>query len=392
MARRRCEAGLVLCLALAFIPVPIAAQRPPTLACDRCHGELELLRQQAGTLERARQLYSPGGALAASAHGGLGCAECHSGYGAYPHPTRGTVNRSCGSCHEEAHAAWQGGVHAGAEGGDVVACSSCHSVHEVRPAAMLVEGRGMHELNERCVACHDLARLPQTDPHADRVPCSSCHAPHDVHPVTAPEAKVASARQGATCGACHEPEAAAWLEDTHGSGLAGARAAAYADRRLAERGAACTDCHGGHGMNDPKARAFALESVERCASCHADATRTFYNSYHGKATALGSRVSATCYECHGAHGVFGQQDERSMVHTANLVETCQACHEYARPRFVLYDNHPDPFDRQRNPWIFYSFVFMNALLVGVIGVFGMHTLLWWVRLRIDARRGSRKER
>jgi hypothetical protein len=371
---------------LALLATPSGAQGQ-RLDCERCHGQLELLRQQVGTLERARQLFAPHHVLAGSAHGDMSCAECHSGYTRYPHPERGLVNRSCGSCHAEAEAAWRSGLHAGTEGGDIVACSSCHSVHAVRPAQALASGAGMLELNARCTSCHDLARLPPSDPHADRIACASCHAPHAVHDVGSPEAWVAPERQGETCGACHEEAAHAWLADAHGRGLAGDRRAEYAGRPAADRGAGCTACHGGHGMTDPRTRAFVHESVERCAACHTDAARTFFNSYHGKATALGSRVAAACFHCHGAHGVFGDDDPRSTVHSANLVETCQACHEYARPAFVLYDSHPDPLNRARNPWIFYSFVFMNALLVGVLTVFGLHTALWWVRLRIDARRG-----
>jgi hypothetical protein len=30
---------------------------------------------------------------------------------------------------------------------------------------------------------------------------------------------------------------------------------------------------------------------------------------------------------------------------------------------------------------------MNTLLVGVMAVFGTHTVLWWVRLYLDKRRG-----
>ncbi len=77
-----------------------------------------------------------------------------------------------------------------------------------------------------------------------------------------------------------------------------------------------------------------------------------------------------------------------MVSDARLVETCGTCHEHARPAFVQYDSHPDPLNRERNPWLYYSFLFMNTLLVGVLGVFGLHTLFWWVRLEIDKRRGT----
>jgi hypothetical protein len=137
-------------------------------------------------------------------------------------------------------------------------------------------------------------------------------------------------------------------------------------------------------VDDP---GFVAESVSACQECHQRETQTFLNSYHGKATALGSRVAAACFHCHGAHGVFPDGDPRSTVHEANLVATCQECHTYARPAFVRYDSHPNPFDRARNPFIFWSFVFMNTLFVGVLTVFGLHTVLWWVRLYLDKRRG-----
>jgi hypothetical protein len=372
-----------------LVGAPLAAQagRGARLDCDRCHGELEFMRQQVGRLDRARELLAPAAVVAASVHGELRCSACHAGFDRYPHPERGTATQSCRSCHADAEAEWLAGAHAGTEGRDLVACSDCHSVHAVRPAAALAQGAAMHELNARCTDCHDLARLPHTDPHVDAVPCSSCHAAHAVHAPASAASLLTPERQGATCGACHEAEAASWAADVHGRGLAGERAVEYAARPAAERGAGCTGCHGGHGIMDPAVRPFAVEATNRCSGCHEDRARTFYYSYHGKATALGSRVAAACHSCHGGHGVFPEDDPRSTVHPANLVETCGSCHAYARPAFVRYDSHPDPLNRQRNPYLFYSFVFMNALLVGVLTVFGLHTLLWWVRLRIDARRG-----
>ena len=84
---------------------------------------------------------------------------------------------------------------------------------------------------------------------------------------------------------------------------------------------------------------------------------------------LGSAIAASCADCHGAHGILPSTDERSRTHQGNLVETCGACHENARPAFVKYDSHPDPFNRARNPWIFASFLFMNSVLIMTLVVF-----------------------
>ncbi|NNM33338.1 MAG: cytochrome C, partial [Gemmatimonadetes bacterium] len=103
---------------------------------------------------------------------------------------------------------------------------------------------------------------------------------------------------------------------------------------------------------------------------------------------LGSEVAASCSDCHGAHGVFPAEDERSLTSAANLLQTCRTCHEEAEAGFELYQPHPDPRDREKNPYVFYSFWFMNLLLAGVLGVFLLHTLAWWIRIGVDLRRAS----
>jgi hypothetical protein len=358
--------------------------------CAVCHGELELLRQNVRTLSRARDLLVLPAHIRDSAHDGMRCAECHTGYASYPHP-QAAATATCGSCHDDAQHDWTRGQHSHetVSGETAATCASCHGVHEMAPVAQLAEGAPMRQLNARCVACHQADALPPNDPHTDQVGCWTCHKPHDVHRADDPAAAIGPLQQARTCGACHDTAAVNWRRDVHGA----TTLRAFAEHPDAltlpviREAPVCTACHGGHGMLASEAPEFLNASVSMCQSCHEDATRTFFGSYHGKATALGSRVSAGCHHCHGSHGVFPQDDERSMVHQANLVETCQQCHEHARPAFVTYDSHPDPFNPERNIWIFGAFWFMNTLLVGVMAVFGTHTLLWWVRLYIDKRRG-----
>lgn len=128
--------------------------------------------------------------------------------------------------------------------------------------------------------------------------------------------------------------------------------------------------------------------VDTCATCHGDAADRYFGTYHGKATALGSHIVATCADCHRAHNIFPDTVSASSVHPDRLIETCGECHEESRAGFVAYDSHPDPMDRTRNAPLFYAFVFMNTLLFGVLVVFGLHTLLWWVRIAIDGRRAE----
>lgn len=380
------------------VPLPSRLVRPSLapphdqgrqgLDCERCHGELELLRQQSGSLNRARQLHVPADTVAASAHGDLACTDCHAGFESYPHPSRGARTRTCASCHAAQDAAWQHGVHAAQETRESVRCAACHGVHDVRPvSAGDTAGVGLL-LNARCLSCHESQRLPATDPHAGTVLCAACHDAHDIKSVADSAASTAPGQQARTCGACHDSIAHRWRQDVHGDGELGAavRAAEQRVRPPAETQVVCTSCHGAHGILTPRDTAFAAIDVERCAACHPHAAATYFGTYHGKATVLGSTVVATCANCHGAHTIYPASDPRSSVAADHLVGTCGQCHEHARPAFVKYDSHPDPLNRHRDPPLFFSFVFMNTLLVGVLGVFGLHTGLWWLRLWLDRRR------
>lgn len=364
-----------------------SAQQAPVMrpapTCEQCHGELELLRQQTGSLTRAQAVYVPDHIVAASAHGDMTCAECHTGYATYPHQERLTRSETCASCHAPADSLWQHSMHATAD--DPVTCVQCHTSHDIRPAEQLRSAGGVHLANAPCQSCHEASRIEAHRPHADTVMCASCHAPHETRALDDPLSWMAPARQMQTCGTCHDSIAGRWRTDIHGN--AELREQHLAGREPLAEAVVCTSCHTGHEMVAQADPTFMLASVERCSACHGDAARTFYNSYHGRATALGSRVSATCADCHGAHTILPDTFPASHVAEANLVQTCAACHPNARPAFVKYDNHPDPFNRARNPWIFWSFMLMNGLLVFVLLVFGSHTLLWWLRLWLDKRRG-----
>jgi hypothetical protein len=390
MSRHR---GGVLMAALLTL-VAGAAEGQATLECQRCHGELELLRQHVPSLADARRMLVLESHLAGSAHGGMTCTGCHTGFDRFPHPATATTV-TCEACHEAATAEWRRSAHAGTrrdldlEVADPVACTQCHGVHAVADRAALGQGPDLVAMNERCTACHETQRLPTEDPHhaaTDGVGCHSCHSAHEQRPPADPLSRMAGHNQPEFCGACHEAAARAYLGDVHGQALLRIHPDDY-DGRYGAGPPACSTCHGAHPIARAGERGFSVAAVERCVGCHEDAGRTFFGSYHGKATALGSVIVATCVDCHSAHQIYPAADARSTVSEKNLLDTCRACHEYARPAFILYDSHPDPFNRARNPYIFYSFWFMNSLLIGTLTVFGLHTLAWWIRIIVDRRRG-----
>lgn len=367
---------------LALVPTGAAAQ--PRTACASCHGELELLRQHVETLEDARALLVRDAEVRASAHGAIVCGECHTGKGRFPHGPGGST-RTCASCHEEAEASWAEGVHAlDGRGG----CADCHGVHDVRTADELAAPEGVRDLRSACASCHFEAPRPELDPHADSVSCADCHEPHRTLPAEDDRASVHVTHQAATCGACHEEVALPWREDVHGTAVPGLAHPGGSPPRGASRAEppACTACHGSHELSGPATAGFGVTMSERCAECHEEHAESFADSYHGQAVALGSEAVATCFDCHGAHDVYPSSDARSAVGEARLLDTCRSCHPGATDSFVLFQPHADHDDRENYPYVYWSYHLMTALLVGTFGVFGLHTLLWLIRLGAGAMR------
>jgi len=376
------------------------AEPPPPLTetptCQSCHGELELLRQHTESVAEARTLLVPFAEVQASAHGHIACAECHTNFRTFPHPPS-AATQTCADCHTDEHADWQNGAHAevaagddSAVSGDIAECASCHTVHQVESVRTLLTGAGAQAMNARCISCHRDAELPAHNPHAQDVPCAGCHAPHDTGSPADPQSELGPAQVAATCGACHAEALEDSQVDVHGDADLAAAARAH-DGRTGPAGdgnaPTCTACHGGHEMYAATDTAFVVHSVQACGTCHEKGMSTWAASYHGQAAELGSAVSATCSDCHGAHRIYPEEDERSSVHASNLIDTCGQCHQYAREQFVAYDSHPDPFNPDRNIWITASFFFMNFLLVFVLIVFGAQTLLWWRKINKEREHG-----
>jgi hypothetical protein len=348
------------------------------------------------TREEARALVLRYEVIDGSGHTGMECAECHTAYGGFPHVEEAeTVTCGSADCHGEPHGDWEGSVHAAIQdtsGVEGATCVQCHGIHDIPSVeAMEVEGGpAMLQMNAACAECHTESALPAWAPHADTVLCASCHAPHDTRRAGATGSWMAPAGQMETCGECHVEPAEDLLPDAHGQALLDAALDSLPPMPPPGDSIppACTSCHGAHPMPDTASAGFQSAMVANCAACHVDLAERYYDSYHGKAVRLGSEAAASCSACHGAHGIYAEDHPRSMVAEANLVETCGDCHEHARPAFVEYDSHPDFNDRDRNPILFYSFWFMTTLVVGTLTVFGLHTLLWWIRIAIDERRAG----
>lgn len=115
------------------------------------------------------------------------------------------------------------------------------------------------------------------------------------------------------CASCHQEQTDAFNAGIH-----------------SKQGMSCTDCHQAHdtsggvhqdSMSDPR------NVPANCGACHGgDVLKSYQESFHGRALALGSMRSADCTSCHDSHQIVKSSDPNSPVAKANLPDTCAKCH------------------------------------------------------------------
>lgn len=431
MARPFCAAGIWLSLLALLAPAPLPAQG--VTECHRCHGSRDFLTGKGGSAAADSALYVADARLAETAHEGLRCASCHVGYDrGYPHrpPRAGTIPtplirfespagevwvRSCGDCHATALEHVAASVHreVGGLDGAGAACVRCHGAHEVYSVAD--QRSPVHPLSEvgTCGACH--GGSPGAVPGSERAPahdvvseyratahgralaraglvvvatCSNCHRAHLVAPANTPASSLYRDSVPATCGKCHPGILDTYLAARHGQRLLESEAA---PAEAGPRAPVCTDCHVSHHIAKVDEPGWRLHIVQECGTCHEPLYETYFNTYHGKETALGLALTAKCSDCHTAHDVRPALDPLSTVNSANIVRTCRACHPHAGESFARYHAHGDPRDRVKYPTLYWTSLVMTVLLFGVFGVSGLHAVLWTGRALIEGKRARRRE-
>ena len=205
-------------------------------ACGSCHAQPELDERFRFHRVRPLEAYlaSVHGRAAADGDGGPSCAGCH---GAHEIPSgldpespvhRQNVPETCGGCHAEIAAAYQGSVHgqAAAHGvRDSPVCTDCHGEHRISSPAE--KGSPVFASNIpklTCGRCHsdlrlaekyglDLAKVPAYEDSYHGLAgrsgavtvahCGSCHGIHDILPSSDPASHVHRDNLAETCGSCH---------------------------------------------------------------------------------------------------------------------------------------------------------------------------------------------
>jgi hypothetical protein len=149
----------------------------------------------------------------------------------------------------------------------------------------------------------------------------------------------------------------------------------------------CTDCHSDPEAGEIETPTFHLEIPSQCARCHADEAvmskygvatdvyDTYRADYHGTTIEYHRakdpatwRYEAVCSDCHESHAVYGSDDSKSSVASANLLATCQQCHPGASPSFTVASSGHYRTTRQASLLVYCVKLFYTALIPLIIGL------------------------
>ncbi len=240
-----------------------------------------------------------------------------------------------------------------------VNCGICHFLGR--------EGAPREQAQQYKMSVHGRAVLAG---NAAAPTCQTCHGSHYIYRSTDARSKTNRAKVPALCSSCHPKEFEDYRASIHGRAFFEKKDLVAAD---------CFDCHLEHLTPDPGTDQFKLALIRQCGTCHSEEMSTYRRTYHGKVTRLGYANIAKCSDCHGAHDILPPSDPGSRLSPKNIVTTCGACHAGATMGFTRYYAHAEEGNRKKYPALFYTYLFMTVLLIGVFAFFFLHTFLWTLR-------------
>lgn len=364
--------------------------------CLSCHGKADLTMERDGA---TIPLFVDATAMETSTHGKIACAQCHTEVSpSHDRPCETIVSRvDCSVCHAEQVQAWSASTHgqlAAKNDSDAPVCLDCHDHHATRSRRDPLSPTFARNVPELCASCHRAgekaavridAEVPDiVQSYADSIhgqglteaglvvtaTCVNCHSSHRELPPDDPASTVHPDNLPSTCGTCHHGVAESFARSIH------ATATPEDGRRLP----VCEDCHSSHSITRADKVGFRSRMMEQCGKCHEEESETFFDTFHGKVSRLGTEGAAKCSDCHGAHEILPTDDPRSTLSHANIVQTCAQCHPGSNRKFAGYLTHSTHHDPDKWPWLYWSFRFMTLLLVGTLTFFLFHTIAWLFRL------------
>ncbi len=337
----------------------VSALRVPFL-CGTCHREgspvsLQHKIHQDHILENFSESIHGEGLLKKGLIVAPNCASCHTAHSILPHTdpkssiSRVNIARTCTQCHAQIETVhrkvirgelWEKQLHV------LPACVDCHQPHKIR---RIFYNQGMADAD--CMRCHAQKDLkssktgrsmfvnPQevAESRHAKIACSQCHSEVNASKTRSCE----TITNKVQCASCHAEVGLQYQRSTHGQLVTNGD----------PNGPQCTECHGTHnirGRSDPLSPIFATRIPALCGTCHREGekaakryTGTQHNilenyteSIHGRGLAQsGLTVTATCTNCHTAHGVLPAANPESSVNPRNIPGTCGTCHHGIQEMF-----------------------------------------------------------
>jgi hypothetical protein len=373
--------------------------------CIECHSDEDLTTEKNG---ETISLFMDSVTFAGTVHAENGCVSCHEdadvGEDEHPFPMS-QVN--CENCHDGIGDIYKQSAHgeAALAKNDRMAprCKDCHTKHNILPPTdkrastyplnipftcgrCHSEGSEMtktHDLNQHNIVENYSMSIHGKGLFVDGLivtaVCTSCHTAHNVQKASNPESTVNRDNIVDTCNQCHVGIVDQFKLSVHGN----------PDTNTDKKRPVCIDCHNSHTIAQVDRKDFRLIIANQCGNCHAHESETYFETYHGRASMLwGGEKTAKCSDCHGSHNIMPIDSEKSTINEANIVETCAKCHPRANKSFTTYLTHATHNDREKYPYLFYTFWAMTGLLVGTFAFFGLHTILWVPRAIIERIKAS----
>ncbi len=373
----------------------------PDSKCLSCHGKKRFKKTVDG---KTISLYVDKNDLQHSVHRNNSCIKCHTNVSISKRPVclnSGKVD--CSMCHAEEVANYQTSQHGidHANGKqNVPYCIDCHGTHNTSSKNDITSPTFARNIPDLCGKCHregQKAAVVYTGKQHEiykhytmsihgkgliksglmvTATCVDCHTTHHELPASDPASSVYPDNIPKTCAQCHLGIYEKFKTSIHSKQVSKSK------KKLP----ACNDCHQSHTIERVDIGDFRQKILNQCGKCHLDVASTYFDTFHGKVSKLGSVKTAKCYDCHGSHNILPVSNPKSTLSYYNIVETCKKCHPNSNRKFVGYLTHATHHNKTKYPYLFFTFWGMSILLIGTFGFFGLHTIMWLPRAGYERRR------
>lgn len=371
------------------IKIENIAQTIANQVCLKCHSTDAAFKMVNGKKVSLKVEVSH---LTESAHKNIPCTKCHIDVNtALARPCEPTKKKvDCSNCHVEVSKEYFASGHGQAnlaQKKNAPFCTDCHGTHKIKTRYDDTSPTYRGSIPALCGKCHQTNGKANKETHLKEVNaffdysnsvhgkglkdkgllsvavCTDCHTTHSIFKESDKKSSVYPENVPKTCAKCHKGIYEQYIKSDH--------SILKSDGKL--KYPTCASCHSAHVITEIDGDKFMSEVTVQCGSCHKDLAETYKETYHGKAYQLGYLKAARCSDCHGAHYILKVSNPNSMVGSNNIVTTCKQCHPRANKEFTGYLTHATHND---TPALYYTFWAMTSLLLGVFGIFGIHTLLW----------------